>query len=111
MEESGGAFLIVLELRATSQIPFSTITLIIDKSNYSLKQLDLYYSSQEDFSTNFKEKDLHQPHLQIKFSDIEFNPNKNTDLLRRSTYLKIENSVLTTTDKYEGYKLIDYRLK
>lgn len=109
--EKEDIFIIIFQLNITSRIPYSTITLKIDRSNYTLKQLDLYYSSQEDFSTKFEEKDLHQPHLQIEFNDISFKPNMSSSLLMRSTYLKIKNSALITTDKYKDYKLIDNRIK
>ncbi|MEX1193181.1 MAG: hypothetical protein WED10_15485 [Brumimicrobium sp.] len=109
--EKEGEYHIIFHMNATSLVPFTTLTLKIDQSNYTLLQLDLYYSAQEDFSKKFEMRDLKQPHLQIKFSDINFNPNKKDELLQQSSYLTTTNSVLTTTGKYEGYELIDYRNK
>lgn len=108
--EGDDHYTIVLALKAESQVPLSMVKLQVDKKNYTLKQLDLYYSTNEDFSADFRKTDLHQPHLRIRFQQVVLNPNKKDELFVFSRYLQTVRGTHSPTDRYKGYKLIDNRI-
>jgi|SRR5690554_602033 len=109
--EENGAFLITFYMNPFSEIPCTFITVKIDKSNYTLLGLDLYFSSYEDFSEDYESRLLVQPHLRISFNDIKLKPSIDNSLFDFSSYLTDKKSMLTASGKYSGYTVLDYRNK
>lgn len=109
--EKGDNYIIVFRFRPTSSVTCSVIKVRISKKDYVLNQMDLYYSYQEDFSTDFRVQDNHQPHLRIAFSSTNFAPKEQKGRFALSKYLIAENSILVPAGNCQGYELIDYRVK
>ena len=111
IKEVNGDYIIELTLNNSAQLQCSKIVLKIASDNYVLKQLEIYYTYFEDFSTSYSTKDLHQPKLSIEFSSIVFNPTVDKKIFDLSKYVSNRNGSLSPTAAYTGYELIDYRLK
>lgn len=111
VEEKETYYLVTLVYNAIAETPFSSVKIKIDKRSKHLLQLDLYYTINQDFSTDFKSPDLAQPHLRISLSNINMHPKKKEELLAFSSYLKTTDNLLKPTAQCNGYELIDNRLK
>ncbi len=102
---------LVFRFNTTSSIPCTAIKIRVDKKTYQVLQLDLFYSTFQDFSTNWKKQDLHQAHLKILFSNIKVSPKEHPEVFKQSTYLSVTNSILSPNGDYKGYELIDNRIQ
>lgn len=101
---------VTLLFSATSTIPLSVLKIRVDKKDFKLLQLDLYYSVQQDFSDDYRVKDMNRPHLRIRFTDITFNPADNKHLFRLDRYIEKKKNYLTPSTNYKGYTLTDLRI-
>ncbi|MBL4862250.1 MAG: hypothetical protein JKY09_04425 [Crocinitomicaceae bacterium] len=108
--EKENHYTIVFRFKSTSTIPCSIVKMNVDKKNYTMKRIDLYYAYQQDFSSTYLQKDMHQPHLRIEIDNVKLNPKKRPHLFKLSTYLSTSNSILVLTEKYKNYQLIDNRI-
>lgn len=108
--DKGDYYKIAFFMKTTSGIPCSVVKIRVDKKNYTLLRMDLYYSYFEDYSEEFGEVDMHQPHIKIEFGKVNFNPSERKELFELSQYLTQSNSVYTPTGTCKGYELIDQRI-
>jgi hypothetical protein len=111
VEDKGTYYRVKMVFNTVSESPFSVAYLRIDKTKFTLLQIDLYYSIHQDFSTDFSTTDLAQSHLKIKFSKISTSPKNKEDLFDLGKYLKNKNNILSPTGSCEAYDLIDNRMK
>jgi hypothetical protein len=107
--EQGEYYKLTFRMKQMSGVPCSVILVYVNKKDYTLHRMDLYYNYFEDYSEEFGEKDMHQPHLKIEFTSMNLKPKERKDLFVRSNYLKEQNSALTPTGACLGYELIDQR--
>lgn len=107
--DKGSFYRIVFRIKATSSLQCSVIKLEIEKSNFTIKQIDIYYSFLQDFSENFSTQDMQQPHLRIKFSNVNLNASTKPGLFSQTTYYSIVNSIPKATGKYASYTVYDNR--
>lgn len=110
VKEMNGYYSITLTIHSTSLIPLSVIKMRVDKKGFSLLQLDLYYSVHQDFSTDYKVKDLQRPHLRIRFTDITFTPSDNRSLFKLERYIEKRKDYLLPATTYKEYTFIDTRI-
>lgn len=110
IEIKDGYYSITMVIKNNSSLPFSVVKMRIDKTKYFLEQLDLYYSSAQDFSEDSNTKDEAQPHLRISFKEPKFNPKAKNSIFTLATYFNIENKRLIPTGTVAGYLLIDNRI-
>jgi hypothetical protein len=85
------------------------ISVDVEKTKFVLKQIDIYYSFLQDFSQTLGKQDLKQPHLRIKFSNVNLNGSAKSELFSQATYFSIVNSELKAADKYASYTIYDNR--
>ena len=111
MEESEEHYEIIFLIKITSAIPYSVIRLRIDKKDYQLLRMDLYYTSAQDFSKDKNKPDFQQPHLRISFDKLNTRPKIKSGLFELATYLSKVNNILKPAGAYAGYDLIDTRIK
>lgn len=110
MEDKGEYYSLTLKLRSTSSVPLSVLKIRIEKESYLIVQMDLYYSDNIDFSTNRSKKDLHQPHLKIKFFNHSFSNSALEKKLLFENYFKTNNNIITPVTEYKRYRFIDNRV-
>lgn len=110
VKEMDRYYSVTLTLKQTSSIPLSVMKLRIDKKDFSLLQLDLYYSNHQDFSTDYRVKDLNRPHLRIRFTDITFAPVDNRSLFKLERYIEKRKNYLSPATTYKEYTFIDTRI-
>lgn len=101
---------VILIIKPNASVPYEKMVLRIASADYKLLQMDLFYSSQQDFSET-EQQDLHQPHLRISFSDISFSAKKKDNYFDLSTYVSASNDTLVVNNPYTGYNLQDNRPK
>lgn len=110
MEEQDTYYLITMVIKTASQVPFSKVKVKVNKSNFHLAQLDLYYSHQEDFSENPQKKDLHQPYVRVLYSKFSKKPSVAESVFNYNTYVKTVNSRVLLAGTIKNYELIDQRI-
>ena len=110
LEDKGAYYEIKLVIKNTSSLPFSQILMRIGKKNYHLEQLDMYYTTVQDFSTDGKQ-DLQLSHLRIAFGALDTAPESRPALFTTASYLKQDGDALVPVGACTGYELIDNRLK
>lgn len=111
VKEEGKNYRIELVFGPTSAAGFSSVVLLISRSDYQLHQIDLYYAGQQDFAEDDRPEDLHQPHLRIAFSAFDLKPKRHPELLDLSTYSETTNGTPVPKAFYAGYTLTDNRPK
>lgn len=110
LEETEKNYYLTLHLKQSSQVPYTRIELKINKSNFHLIQLDLYYWHQEDFSEDVKKKDMHTPHMRVYY--LEFNRNKiPSEIFEFTHYFEKKGHFIKLKGELEKYELIDQRNK
>lgn len=110
MEEEDTYYLITMVIKNASQVPFSKVKVKVNKSNFHLSQLDLYYSHLEDFSENPQKKDLHQPHVRVSYSKFSKKPSVTDGVFNYGMYVKTVNNMVSLTGTIKNYELIDQRI-
>ena len=101
---------VVLTFMDDSPIPLGLIKMRVNKSDFTLLQLDFYYSDFQDFSTDFRKVDLQPSHLRIKFKNINLSPEKKDYFFQYSRYIKTTKGILTPASKYKDFQLTDARI-
>jgi len=107
--DKGSYYSIVMIMKPASSLQCSVIQLRVDKESFTLQQIDVYYSFLQDFSAVYTQQDLNQPHMKIKFTNMNLNASAKTGLFSQSSYYSIDNSVLKAIGKYATYILHDNR--
>lgn len=110
LEEQDDFYQVVLRIKTTSQLPYSLVKLKIGKTNFYLRQIDLYYSEVANFSKDPSLPDRRQPHLRIAFNELNTKPKKKDGVFLLETYLSKDNNMLQPAGNCKGYDLIDKRL-
>lgn len=111
VEEKDKMYYITLIIKNSSQVPFSTVKVKVNKSNYRIAQLDLFYTDMQDFSKDPKKKDLNQPHLRILYSDFSKKIEKvSNTVFNYETYFKTVNTMIVPIGLIKDYELIDNRI-
>ena len=108
--DKGTYYSIRLKFNQVSENPFSLVYLRVNKADYTLQQLDLYYAAEQNFSEVYSVQDNAKPHLKIKFSNINTNPKENIEIFEFSNYISVTNNFLAPVGDYKDYELIDNRL-
>ncbi|NRA12677.1 MAG: hypothetical protein HRT57_12040 [Crocinitomicaceae bacterium] len=111
VEDKGSFYRIKLVYSSTSSTPLSVLYFRIDKKKFTVLQIDMYYGTNQDFSTSRSATDYAQPHLKIKFKDITTNPSDKKELFMFSKYITTTDSLLSPSGNCKGYELIDNRVK
>ena len=86
---------------------FSLVKITLDKKEFELKKLDLYYATSTDFSKGITQPDYEQPHLRISYGDLSEKIKKDAGRYQLKTYLSAGKG----DGLYKGYELIDKRIK
>jgi len=107
--DKGSFYRIILTMKAGSALQCSVIKLEIDKKKFTLNQIDIYYSFFQDFSATFSQTDMEQPHMRIKFSNVNLDASPKERLFLQKTYYSDEGSSLKPTGSYATYRLYDNR--
>jgi hypothetical protein len=107
--DKGSYYSIEMTMNPMSSLQCSVIQLRVDKANFTLQQIDVYYSFLQDFSVVYTEQDLNQPHMKIKFTNMNLNASTKTGLFSQSSYYSIDNRTLKAIGKYATYTLHDNR--
>lgn len=110
VKEMDGYYSVTLTLKPTSAVPLSVMKLRVDKKDFRLLQLDLYYSVHQDFSTDYRVQDLQRPHLRIRFTKITFSPSDNKSLFKLERYIEKRRNYLYPAADYKDYTLTDLRI-
>lgn len=108
--EQDDYYTLIFRFKPTSTMPCSILKLRVDKKKYILQRMDIYYSYMQDFSTDYRTKDLSMPHLRVEFKETNLKPKAREGIFEMATYLKSNKSMLTPVGKCTGYELIDNRL-
>jgi len=111
LDDGGAYYEIKLLLKRSSKLPFSVVSMHINKKNYELMQLDLYYTVVADFASGGGNTDLQAPHMRITFSELKTDPDRGHELLEFARYLKRDDQTLIPTGSCAGYEFIDNRIK
>ena len=107
--DKGSFYRIVLTMKPESSLQCSEIKLEVNKDNFTLNQIDIYYSFLQDFSTVFSQQDLNQPHMRIKFSNVNLEASGKDKLFSQTTYYSLNNGGLIPAGNYAAYTLHDNR--
>lgn len=110
VEEKDKMYYITMVIKTSSQVPFSTVKVKVNKSNYRMAQLDMYYTDFQDFSKDPKKKDLQQPHLRVLYSKFSKKISVSESVFVYTTYFKTTNSMISPTGVIKDYELIDNRI-
>lgn len=110
LEEKDKNYLITLILKANSQVPFSYVKVLVNKTNYHLVQLDMYYWQLEDFSKNPNKKDLQKPHVRVTYSKFSKKPAVKSTVFLFENYFKTVKNMLSPVGVIQSYELIDNRV-
>lgn len=103
-----GGKVIDLTIDDKVDLPYGRVLIAIDKK-YRVQKIEMHYTNQMDFSTNYFEKDLAYPRLVI-FYDV-FKPKwKDKDaVLSSSNYIENKEGNITPSALYKQYELYDLR--
>lgn len=108
-EDKGDHYLVKMTFGSAAQIPVNEIVLQIDKDDYHLIQMDLFYANTSGLSEEGKL--VPAEHLKITFSKFSVKPKDHSELLDLSKYIEKKESGLAVQSFYAGYELNDNRLK
>ena len=102
-------YLVSMIISHTSQIEFEKVLLKIYKKNMHLAQVDLFYSTQQNFSKNPNKPNLQKPHLRILYSNFTSQPKISSNVFNYSTYFESSKSIIKLSKQFEHYEFIDNR--
>jgi hypothetical protein len=110
IEENEGFVTLIFYIKNTSSIPYSVIRLKLDADKYYIKQIDFYYSNDQDFSTKRDVIDKHKPHLRIKFLKTNLNPDVQKKYFKEESYFKTSHKkYFELKEEWKNYEFIDNR--
>lgn len=109
LEDKGSFYRIILSMKPESSLQCSVIKLEINKTNFTLNQIDIYYSFLQDFSAVYTQKDLNQPHMRIKFSNMNLDAISKAGLFSESSYYSVDENTIEPSGTYASYTLHDNR--
>ena len=110
VKEFESSYKLVIYYKSYSQVPFSCVTMLIDRDSELITQMDFYYTNPTDFSKETLKRELDLAHLRVTFFNIKINPARPNDILDWSTYLGKKNSYIIPVKNCVGYELIDNRI-
>ncbi|PHR44317.1 MAG: hypothetical protein COA32_14990 [Fluviicola sp.] len=106
LSEKNGNYNINIFFFGPTNLPYYKLNLIVNKSNYELKEVNLYYSSETDFDPSFNTSEWAKPHLKILYTKGSMDQLDNSWFLKEN-YYKIKSGKLVLNDKYSGYSVIN----
>lgn len=109
LEELDNHYLITMNLKSSSQVPYRSVKLVVNRSNFHLEQVDMFYWQMEDFSKNPTITDFETPHLRITYSDLRKKTDVKDELFTLETYFTKTNNTISPSGSIKGYELLDYR--
>jgi hypothetical protein len=100
---------IILKFPSNTDLPFSAVYLHINKLNFELYKMNIFYSYQKDFAEIFSEVDMEFPRLRIVYEPLSGKVDSKQEFLNVNNYLLIKNNSITPTGDYINYELNDLR--
>jgi hypothetical protein len=109
--EKNGVYIIEFSFENKLNIDLSHVRLKIDVKTFLLKSIDIYYSTQTDFSKDFFTTDYAQSHLRIEYSNYKKQNTTEKAKYALSTYVsKNKSNIISLVGNYKDYELIDIRV-
>lgn len=109
LTEKDDSYSVVLYVSEYSSLPCSLIKLEVDKNNYQVRRVDIYYSYLQDFSQTFGKQDLEMAHLRIEFTSINMSPEERKEVFASSAYVIGKGKLAQPSKKYQNYVITDNR--
>jgi hypothetical protein len=108
MQDNGKTYTVRMKLNAAATTAISEMVLIIDKKDYHLLRMELYYANTGEIT----EKGVTDPphRLEITFKEFTLKPKQQKELLKLSTYVQTGENGIAAQDFYTGYTVKDNRL-
>jgi hypothetical protein len=110
-EQKEGYYSVTLLIKKNSDVPLSVLKMRIDDQSFHIQQLDLYFSTSQDFSESVNKTDFHSPHLKIKIIDFSTKSKNNKEILKQDHYIKYNGSSYVLKDTYQGYHFTNNQTK
>src|SRR5690606_27003091 len=96
------------ELNISSGV--TKVQLRIGKTDFLIKQVDVFYAQVKDFSKESGAPDYELPHLRITYENFSRDIKANMDKLKLGSYIEIRGDKTTLNEKYKDYQLFDHRI-
>lgn len=110
LKENESSYILTFTYSKLTNSEFSRVKMVISKDSYLLKSVDLYYSTFTDFSNDYSNKDMHQSHVRMSFSNYSKKLQIDSSYFKlRNFIVKKDNNMLSTVGRCKGYELIDIR--
>tara|TARA_B100000508_G_scaffold137355_2_gene131772 strand:+ start:81934 stop:82641 length:708 start_codon:yes stop_codon:yes gene_type:complete len=110
LKENESNFILTFTYSKLTNSEFSRVKMVISKDSYLLKSVDLFYSTFTDFSNDYSNKDLHQSHVRMTFSNYSKKLQLDSSYFKlRNFIVKKDNNMLSTVGRCKGYELVDIR--
>jgi hypothetical protein len=109
LKNEGNLWRLILTSSASELSQFSSIELLLDKSNYTLVKQIFYYSAISDFSSydkNKKEQELNNPRLEITYKNYSHTVKINSEVFKSTHYFSYKNNKLSAASTYKGFEII-----
>jgi len=108
--EQNNSIYLKLKAKKITQLPFSSIELVINKQTHLLIKVEYYYFTQINFSQDAKKADYAQPRLEVIYSNYK---NKNIDIPRSKfklfSFVSFDGKKYHGLGKFSEYQIINQR--
>ncbi|MCG8573610.1 MAG: hypothetical protein MI810_01905 [Flavobacteriales bacterium] len=108
VEQEDGSTKLRLILKQKSDILYSAIDIIINEK-YQIKEIQLYYAHQYNFSSSYFQPEMDYPKLRITYGEIKKSWKEKDEHLNLGYYLSNTANQPTPTKEYSDYQIIDLR--
>ena len=109
LKNEGDFWRLTLTSSASELSQFSSVELLLDKSNYTLIKQIFYYSAVSDFSqydTSKTEQDLNNPRLEITYKNYSNTVKIDSEVFKSTHYFSYKNNKLSAASTYKGFEII-----
>ncbi len=109
LKDEGGFWKLILTSNTSELSQFSSVELLLDKSNYTLVKQIFNYSAVSDFSqydTSKTEQDLNNPRLEITYKNYSNTVKIDSEVFKSTHYFSYKNNKLSAASTYKGFEII-----
>lgn len=112
LETGTNTYTLSLYVKESINLPFSLVTVTVNKSNFWIKQLDFYYSEAMNFDQEEKRlfEDIGYPHLKITMEEPKKPSKEEAKKVEKEMYVTTQHGEMVLSEKYKTYQLLDNRV-
>lgn len=89
----------------------SKVQMLIGKTDFLIRQIDVFYTQVRDFSKESATPEYHLPHVRVSYENFNKDIKPSLDTHKLASYIVIRGATATPNERYKDYQLFDHRIR